>query len=81
MESNSIEEFKRERFLKNNPLKKIILEKLTKKPITATDIAKDLRKHRSSVSKILIELSKKGYAKCINPKDTRDRGYIKIKDF
>ncbi len=71
------EEFKREIFLKKGRLRKEVIMKLTK-PKTATEVAKELGKHRSSVSRVLLELEGKGYIRCINPKDDRFRHYIRV---
>jgi DNA-binding MarR family transcriptional regulator len=42
---------------------------------TATELAKKLRKHRSSVSRTLLDLAKKRLVACINPEDDRERHY------
>ena len=70
------EEFQREIFLKKGRLRKEVLAKLTK-PKTATEVAKELGKHRSSVSRVLLGLEEKGYIRCINPKDDRFRHYVR----
>jgi len=69
-------ELKREIFLKKGKLRKKVLEKLDK-PKTATELSKELDKHRSSVSRVLIELTKKGFIKCVNPEDDRFRHYVR----
>ena len=38
-------------------------------------ISKDLKIHRASVSRILIDLEKKGFVKCLNPEDITARFY------
>lgn len=53
--------------------KKIILE--INKPYTATEIAKKLNKHRSSVSRTLLDLSKQKLVECLNPEGDRGRHY------
>ena len=63
-------------FLKKGKIRKKILETLDE-PKTATEISKELNLHRSSVSRILIGLNKKGLIKCINPEDNNFRHYIK----
>jgi DNA-binding MarR family transcriptional regulator len=63
-------------FLKQGKLRKDVLNSLTE-PKTATDIAKEIWKHRSSISRVLIELEKKGLVKCINPDDDKFRHYVK----
>ncbi|UZE93918.1 MAG: MarR family transcriptional regulator [Candidatus Pacearchaeota archaeon] len=69
-------EWKKEIFLKKGRLRKEVLSRL-KEPKTATELAKEMKKHRSSISRILLELEKKGFIKCINPKDDRFRHYVK----
>lgn len=61
-------------YIKRGKLRKKVLD-LTQEPKTATEIAKSLNKHRSSISRILIELEKKGFIKCRNPKDVMYRIY------
>ena len=69
-------EFKREIFLKKGKLRRIVLEKLDK-PKTATELSEELKKHRSSISRVLIELEKEGFLKIVNPEDDRFRHYVK----
>ncbi len=69
-------DFKKEIFLKKGKLRKLVLEKLSK-PKTATELADELKKHRSSVSRVLIELEKKEFVKIVNPEDDRFRHYVK----
>jgi len=63
-------------FLKKGKLRKKVFEMLGQ-PKTATEIAKELKLHRSSVSRVLIALNEKGLIKCINPEDKSFRHYIK----
>ncbi len=67
---------KKEIFLKKGKLRKKVLSKLNN-PKTATELAKEMNKHRSSISRILLELEKKGFIKCVNPKDDRFRHYVR----
>lgn len=67
---------KQEIFLKKGKLRKEVLRSLDK-PKTATELSKELIKHRSSVSRVLLELEKKGLIKCVNPEDDRYRHYVK----
>jgi len=46
-------------------------------PKTSTEIAKEIKKHRSAVSRVLIEMERKGFVKCINPEDDKFRHYVK----
>lgn len=63
-------------FLKKSKLRKEVWEKLTKMK-TATELSKELNKHRSSISRVLLDLEKAGYVKCLNPEDTSFRCYVK----
>jgi DNA-binding MarR family transcriptional regulator len=71
-----LKRLKREIFLKKGKLRKEVLLKLDK-PKTATELAKELGKHRSSISRMLLELEKKGFVKCVNPEDDRFRHYMR----
>ena len=44
---------------------------------TATDISKELGKHRSAISRVLIDMQKEGLIKCVNPEDSNFRHYVK----
>ena len=70
------EELKKEIFLKKGKLRKEVLERLDK-PKTATELAKEMGKHRSSISRILLELKKQGLIECVNPEDDRFRHYVR----
>jgi len=70
-----LKKLKREIFLKKGKLRKEVLSNLDK-PKTATELAKELGKHRSSISRMLLELEKKGFVKCVNPEDDRFRHYM-----
>ncbi len=61
-------------YIKKGKIRKLVLKDL-ENPITATEISKKYKKHRSSISRILLDLSKKGLVMCINPKDDRERHY------
>ena len=63
-------------FLKKSKLRKDVWDQLDKNK-TATEIARDLEKHRSAVSRVLLDLEKKGFVKCLNSEDTSFRCYIK----
>jgi DNA-binding MarR family transcriptional regulator len=71
-----LKKLKREIFLKKGKLRKEVLSNLDK-PKTATELAKELGKHRSSISRMLLELEKKGFVKCVNPEDDRFRHYMR----
>lgn len=61
-------------FIKKGKLRREILEK-SREPKTATEISKETGKHRSSISRILLSLEKRGLVKCVNPDDDRYRHY------
>jgi len=67
---------KQEIFLKKGKLRNTILTNLDK-PKTATDLSRELNKHRSSISRVLLELEIKGFIKCVNPRDDRFRHYVR----
>jgi DNA-binding MarR family transcriptional regulator len=67
---------KLEIFLKKGKLRQEIWNKLDK-PKTATEIAKEINKHRSAVSRTLLEFEKEGFVKCVNPEDSSFRHYVK----
>lgn len=67
---------KKEIFLKKGKIRKRVLDVLDK-PKTATEIAKELNLHRSSVSRTLLEMQKKELVKCINPNDKSFRHYVR----
>ena len=69
-------ELQLEIFLKKSKLRKEVWEQLDKSK-TASEIAKDLNKHRSSISRVLLDLEREGLVKCVNPKDKSFRHYIK----
>jgi DNA-binding MarR family transcriptional regulator len=68
--------WKQKIFLKKGKLRQEILSKLDT-PKTATELSKELKKHRSSISRTLIELKKAGFIKIINPEDDRFRHYVR----
>ena len=39
-------------------------------------LKKELNKHRESISRVLLQLEKKGYVKCQNPQDNNYRYYL-----
>ena len=69
-------ELQLEIFLKKSELRKEVWEQLDK-PKTASEIAKDLKKHRSSISRVLLDMEKEGFVKCVNPEDKSFRHYMK----
>ena len=69
---------KLEIFLKKSKLRRKVYDILDK-PKTATDIAKELGRHRSSVSRALLDMERAGYTRCINQQDKSFRHYVKKK--
>ncbi|MCK4552734.1 ArsR family transcriptional regulator [Candidatus Pacearchaeota archaeon] len=67
---------KKEIFFKKSKLRKDIWDKLDKAK-TATELAKELNKHRSSVSRVLLDMEKEGLIKCVNPEDKSFRHYLR----
>lgn len=63
-------------FLKKGELRRDVWAKLDNAK-TATEIAKELKKHRSAISRVLIDLEKAGFIKCVNPEDKSFRHYVK----
>ena len=61
-------------YLTRSEKKKQILQ-LLDKPKTPTQISKLLKMHRSSASKILLQMEKKQFVKCLNPDDKMARYY------
>lgn len=63
-------------FLKKSELRKEVWSKLNK-PKTATEIAKELGKHRSAISRVLLDLQKANFIECVNPEESSFRHYQK----
>jgi len=63
-------------FLKKGELRREVWDSLNKEK-TATDIAKELKKHRSAISRVLLDMEKEGFIKCVNPEDNSFRHYVK----
>ncbi len=49
------------------------------KPMTPTQLSDKLKNHRSTISRTLLEMQKKGLVKCLTPKEKTGRLYIKTK--
>jgi len=69
-------DLKKEIFLKKSKLRKEVYLALNEAK-TPTELAKEIKKHRSSVSRVLLDLEKEGLVKCVNPKDKSFRHYVK----
>ena len=61
-------------FLKKGRLRQEVWDKLDKAK-TASDIAKEIEKHRSAISRVLLDMQKEGFVKCVNPEDASFRHY------
>jgi len=69
-------ELKLKIFLKKSRLRQSVWDKLDNAK-TAVDISKELGKHRSSVSRVLLNMKKEGLVKCVNSEDKSFRHYIR----
>jgi len=69
-------ELKLEIFLKKSQLRKEVWNVLDK-PKTATDIGTELKKHRSAISRVLLDMARASLVKCVNPEDKSFRHYVK----
>ena len=67
---------KLEIFLKKSTLRKEVWNNLNDIK-TAAEIAKELKKHRSAVSRVLLDMKKEDLVKCVNPNDSSFRCYTK----
>jgi DNA-binding MarR family transcriptional regulator len=63
-------------FIKKGSVRQQVMDRLTE-PKTATELAKEIGRHRSSISRVLIDLEKKGLVRCVNPEDNKFRHYAK----
>ena len=63
-------------FLKKGELRREVWDNLDSEK-TPTEIAKELKKHRSAVSRVLLDMEKAGFIKCVNPEDKSFRNYVK----
>ena len=52
-----------------------VIHALKEKPKTAVMLSDELNRSRPSISRILLELEQKGYAKCVNPEKDKFRLY------
>lgn len=63
-------------FLKKGNVRRLIYNNLNEAK-TATELAKEINKHRSAVSRALLDMEKAGLVKCINQEDNKFRHYVK----
>ena len=69
-------ELKLEIFLKKSKLRKDVWKSLNQLK-TASEIAKDLKKHRSAISRVLLDMERDNFVKCLNEQDKSFRCYAK----
>jgi len=63
-------------FIRRGKIRLQILKNL-EKPKTPTDLSDELKIHRSTISRSLLLLEKKGFIKCITPNEKMGRYYEK----
>lgn len=63
-------------FLKKSKLRQLVWDKLDNAK-TSVDISKELGKHRSSISRVLLNMKKEGLVKCVNSEDKSFRHYVR----
>jgi len=62
-------------FLARSKLRQVVYEKLQEKPQIASFLAKELGKHRESISRVFKDMEEIGLVKCVNEKDPHFRKY------
>ena len=62
-------------FMARSKLRKEVLYKLKDSPQVASFLAKDMNRHRESISRVLLDLESKKMAKCKNPEASNFRFY------
>ncbi len=66
-------------FLARSKIRQHVYEKLKEKPQIASFLAKDLGKHRETISRIFKDMERMGLVQCVNPKDPHFRKYKLVK--
>jgi len=61
-------------FVVRGQVRKKVLKELDK-PLTPTILSEKIRTHRSTTSRAILALEKKGLVKCITPKEKKGRYY------
>jgi len=61
-------------FVSRGKIRKEVLMNLDK-PLTPTQLSEKIKTHRSTTSRTLLELEKKGLVKCITPNENMGRFY------
>jgi DNA-binding transcriptional regulator YhcF (GntR family) len=66
-------------FLARSKLRQIVYKKLQEKPQIASFLAKELKKHRESISRVFKDMERIGLVKCLNKEDPHFRKYSLVK--
>ena len=61
-------------FVSRGKIRKRVISNLDK-PLTPTQLSEKIKTHRSTTSRTLLDLEKKGLVKCITPKESMGRYY------
>ena len=61
-------------FVNRGKVRKKVLQNLSK-PTTPTALSRKIKTHRSTTSRAILELEKKGLVECLTPKETMWRYY------
>lgn len=62
-------------YIEKSPIRKEILKKLETQDQVAIFLIKDLKKHRSVISRALKELTEEHLAECLNPEEPKYKRY------
>lgn len=62
-------------FLARSRIRQQVYEKLQEKPQIASFLAKELGKHRETISRIFKDMEEMGLVECVNPEDPHFRKY------
>ena len=62
-------------FLARSKLRYKVLQEMAEKPQIASFLAKKLKKHRETISRVFLDLQRVGLAECTNPKAPSFRAY------
>lgn len=66
-------------FLARSKLRQAVYDKLREKPQIAVFLAKELGKHRESISRVLNDMKRIGLVKCTNEEDPHFKKYKLVK--
>lgn len=62
-------------FVKRGKVRKEVLGELANAPATPTEVSKEIKKHRSAVSRAILDLEQEGLVKCLTPSEKLGRLY------